>query len=68
MLVAREGTPQVKKSIETLLYPQYENFTMKEGETIWKIYTRFTILINELKSLGRVILEEDKVENILRRV
>ncbi|XP_070034993.1 uncharacterized protein [Nicotiana tomentosiformis] len=32
--VAHEGTPQMKRSIETLLYSQYENFTMKEGETI----------------------------------
>ncbi|XP_070007429.1 uncharacterized protein [Nicotiana sylvestris] len=32
--VAHEGTPQVKRSREILLYSQYENFTMKEGETI----------------------------------
>ncbi|XP_070010975.1 uncharacterized protein [Nicotiana sylvestris] len=32
--VAHEGTPQVKRSRGTLLYSQYENFTMKEGETI----------------------------------
>jgi len=65
---AHEGTPQVKRSRGTLLYSQYENFTMKEGETIQEMYTRFTTLINELKSLGRVILEEDKVEKILTRV
>lgn len=66
--VAHEGTPQVKRSRGTLLYSQYENFTMKEGETIQEMYTRFTTLTNELKSLGRVILEEDKVEKILTRV
>ncbi|XP_070010183.1 uncharacterized protein [Nicotiana sylvestris] len=54
--VAHEGTPQVKRSRGTLLYSQYENFTMKEGESIQKMYTRFTTLINELKSLGRIIL------------
>ncbi|XP_070025508.1 uncharacterized protein [Nicotiana sylvestris] len=32
------------------------------------MYTRFTTLKNELKSLGRDILEEDKVEKILTRV
>ncbi|XP_070017058.1 uncharacterized protein [Nicotiana sylvestris] len=32
--VAHEGTPQVKRLRGTLLYSQYENFTMKEGETI----------------------------------
>ncbi|XP_070002488.1 uncharacterized protein [Nicotiana sylvestris] len=66
--VAHEGAPQVKRSRGTLLYSQYENFTMKEGETIQEMYTRFTTLTNELKSLGRIILEEDKVEKILTRV
>ncbi|XP_070004861.1 uncharacterized protein [Nicotiana sylvestris] len=32
--VAHEGTPQVKRSRGTLLYSQYENFTMEERETI----------------------------------
>ncbi|XP_070044908.1 intracellular protein transport protein USO1-like [Nicotiana tomentosiformis] len=66
--VDHEGTPQVKRSRGTLLYSQYENFTMKERETIQDMYTRFTTLTNELKCLGRVILEEDKVEKILTRV
>ncbi|XP_070015801.1 uncharacterized protein [Nicotiana sylvestris] len=66
--VAHEGTPKVKRSRGTLLYSQYKNFTMEEGETIQEIYTRFTTLANELKSLGRVILEEDKVEKILTMV
>ncbi|XP_070008446.1 uncharacterized protein [Nicotiana sylvestris] len=56
--VAHEGTPQVKRSRGTLLYSQYSNFTMKEGETIQKMYTRFKTLTNELKSLGRVILKK----------
>ncbi|XP_070013950.1 uncharacterized protein [Nicotiana sylvestris] len=41
---------------------------MKEGETIQEMYTRFTTLTNELKSLGKIILKEDKVEKILTRV
>ncbi|XP_070010484.1 uncharacterized protein [Nicotiana sylvestris] len=66
--VAHEGTLQVKRTRGTLLYSQYDNFTMKEGETIHDMYTRFTTLTNELKSLGRIILEEGKVEKILTRV
>ncbi|XP_070048742.1 uncharacterized protein [Nicotiana tomentosiformis] len=66
--VAHEGTTQVKISRGTLLYSQYENFAMKDGETIREMYTRFTTLINELKSLGRIIPEEEKVEKILTRV
>ncbi|XP_070015153.1 uncharacterized protein [Nicotiana sylvestris] len=58
--VAHEGTPQAKRSIGTLLYSQYENFSMKEEESIQEMYTRFTTLTNEHKSLGRIILEEDK--------
>ncbi|XP_070049581.1 uncharacterized protein [Nicotiana tomentosiformis] len=42
--------------------------TLQEGETIQKMYTRFTTLTNELKSLGRIIHEEDRVEKILTRV
>ncbi|XP_070041566.1 uncharacterized protein [Nicotiana tomentosiformis] len=38
--VAHEGTPQVNRSRGTLLYSHYENFTMKEGETIQEMYTR----------------------------
>ncbi|XP_070025539.1 uncharacterized protein [Nicotiana sylvestris] len=66
--VAHEGAPQLKGSRGTLLYSQYENFIMKEGETIQEMYTRFTTLTNELKFLGRIILEEDKIEKILTRV
>ncbi|XP_070019680.1 uncharacterized protein [Nicotiana sylvestris] len=66
--VAHKGTPQVKRSIGILLYSQYKNFTMKEGETTQEMYTRLTTLTNELKSLGRIILEEDKVEKILTKV
>ncbi|XP_070029653.1 uncharacterized protein [Nicotiana sylvestris] len=42
--------------------------TPQEGETIQEMYTRFTTLTNELKSFGRIILEQDKVEKILTRV
>ncbi|XP_070015707.1 intracellular protein transport protein USO1-like [Nicotiana sylvestris] len=41
---------------------------MKDGENIQKIYTRLTTLTNELKSLGRTISEEERVEKILTRV
>nr|XP_018622990.1 uncharacterized protein LOC108943435 [Nicotiana tomentosiformis] len=63
-----QRTAQVKRSRVTLQYSQYENFSMKEGKTIQEMYTRFTTLTNVLKSLGRTLLEEDKVEKILTRV
>ncbi|XP_070031941.1 uncharacterized protein [Nicotiana tomentosiformis] len=40
----------------------------RKGETIQEMYTRFTILTNELKSLGRIIPEKDRVEKILTRI
>ncbi|XP_070039063.1 uncharacterized protein [Nicotiana tomentosiformis] len=40
----------------------------QDGETIQEMYTRFTALTNELKSLGRIIPEEERVEKILTRV
>ncbi|XP_070049674.1 uncharacterized protein [Nicotiana tomentosiformis] len=55
----------VKRSRGTLLYSQYESFAMKKGETIQEIYTRFTTLTNGLKSLGKIIPEEERVEKIL---
>ncbi|XP_075103487.1 uncharacterized protein LOC142178063 [Nicotiana tabacum] len=66
--VDHEGTTQVKRSRGTLLYSQYENFAVKEGETIQEMYTRFTTLTNELKSLGMIIPKEERVEKILTRV
>ncbi|XP_070034202.1 uncharacterized protein [Nicotiana tomentosiformis] len=66
--VAHEGTTQVKRPRGTLLYSQYENFVMKDGETILEMYTRFTTVTNELKYLGRIIPEEERVEKILTRV
>ncbi|XP_070055273.1 uncharacterized protein [Nicotiana tomentosiformis] len=66
--VAHEGITQVKRSRGTLLYTQYENFTMKNGETIQEMYTRFTTLTNELKSLRRIIPEEERVEKVLTMV
>ncbi|XP_070025734.1 uncharacterized protein [Nicotiana sylvestris] len=66
--VVYEGTPQVKRSRRTLMCSQYENFTMKEGKTIQEMYIMFTTLTNELKSLGRILPEEDRVEKILTRV
>ncbi|XP_070045596.1 uncharacterized protein [Nicotiana tomentosiformis] len=41
---------------------------IQDVETIQEMYTRFTTLTNELKSLGRIIPEEERVEKILNRV
>lgn len=43
-----EGTNQGKKSKVDMLNTQYENFTKKEGESIYDIYTRFSSIIKQL--------------------
>ncbi|XP_070041375.1 uncharacterized protein [Nicotiana tomentosiformis] len=58
----------MKRSRGTSMYSRYENFAMNNGETIQEMYTRVTSLKNELKSLGRIIPKEERVEKILTRV
>ncbi|XP_056690133.1 uncharacterized protein [Spinacia oleracea] len=45
---------------------QYELFTMKSSETIQDMITRFTNIINELNSLGKIITPEEQVRKVLR--
>ncbi|XP_070005779.1 uncharacterized protein [Nicotiana sylvestris] len=58
-LVIRLGPESIAKQIRDAL---------QEGETIQEMYIRFITLTNELKSIGRIIPEEEKVEKILTRV
>ncbi|KAH0716726.1 hypothetical protein KY285_012757 [Solanum tuberosum] len=61
-----EGTTQVKESKVDMLTTQYENFSIKEGETIHEMNTRFTSIINELRCLGEPIHPSKQVQKILR--
>ncbi|XP_069149264.1 uncharacterized protein [Solanum lycopersicum] len=51
---AHEGT-KVKESKVDMLSTQYENFTMKEGETIHDMHMKLSSMKNELRSLGEPI-------------
>jgi len=64
--VALEGINQVKQSRIELLMRTYELFEMGDRETIMDMYTRFTHIINELKSLGKTFTTEELVRKILR--
>jgi len=57
--VAHEGTNQVKQSRIELLVRKYELFEMNEKETVMEMFTRFTHITNELKSLGKNFMTED---------
>jgi len=64
--IAYEGTNQVKQSRIELLMRKYELFEMGDRETIMDMYTRFTHITNELKSLGKTFTTEEPVRKILR--
>ena len=64
--VAHEGTNQVKQSRIELLMRKYELFEKGDHETVMEMYTRFTQITNELKSLGKSFTTEELVRKILR--
>jgi len=64
--VAHEGTNQVKQSRIVLLMRKYELFEMNDKETVMDMYTRFTYITNELKSLGKSFTIQELVRKILR--
>nr|XP_009624030.1 uncharacterized protein LOC104115153 [Nicotiana tomentosiformis] len=63
--ITHEGTNQVKRSKIELLMRNYELFSMKESEPIQDMMIRFTIITNELKSLGMVFTSEELVSKVL---
>jgi len=64
--VAHEGTNQVKQSHIELLMRKYELFEMGDRETIMDMYTRFTHITNDLKSLRKTFTTEELVRKNLR--
>ncbi|XP_069144523.1 spindle pole body component 110-like [Solanum lycopersicum] len=63
---AHEGTEQVKESKIDILTSRYENFKIKEGETIHDMFTMFYSITNELQSLGEPIRMTKQVRKLLR--
>lgn len=64
--IAHEGTNQVKQSRIELLLRKYELFSMDSNESIHDMFTRFTLITNELRSLGKVFTTEELVRKVLR--
>ena len=64
--MTHEGTSQVKQSKVNMLVHTYEMFKMEPSETISDMYTRFTNIINNLKSLGKTYTNQELVNKILR--
>ncbi|XP_074296927.1 uncharacterized protein LOC141627590 [Silene latifolia] len=66
LVLAHEGTVQVKKQRIDLLMQQYESFRMHEDELIKSMSSRFSNITNEHSNLGRQFETEDIVRKILR--
>jgi len=64
--VAHKGTNQVKQSRIELLVRQFELFEMGDREIVMDMYTRFTHITNELKSLEKSFTTEELMRKILR--
>ena len=62
---AHKGTTQVRKFIIARLCSEYEAFKMKSGESRQDMITRFTTVVNELISLGKVYTTEEQVDKVL---
>ncbi|CAL1383653.1 unnamed protein product [Linum trigynum] len=61
-----EGTSNIKESRIDLLMHECESFNMLDGEGIHEMYSRFTVLVNKLKGLGRSSQNKDLNRKILR--
>ena len=64
--MTHEGTTQVKESMIALLSNQYEMFKMLENETIILWFDRYTIIVNQLNQLGKIIPKNELVRRLLR--
>jgi len=66
LVVTYEGTSQVREMKINMFVHQYELFTMQPDETIKEMFTHFTDITNNLKSLGKTYTNEEMVRKILR--
>ena len=64
--VTHEKNNQVKESKINMLVHKYELFKMEPTVSITNIFTRFTDIVNSLKSLGKDYTNSDLVRKILR--
>ena len=64
--VIYEGTSEVRETKANMLVSEYENFHMKNNESISEIYVRLTLITNGLKSLSKTYSEYELIRKILR--
>nr|XP_027188662.1 uncharacterized protein LOC113785802 [Cicer arietinum] len=61
-----EGTSHVKETRIDIGIRKFELFEMQEGETIDEMYSRFTTIVNEMRSLGKAYTVQERVRKIMR--
>jgi len=66
LVVTYKGTSQVRETKINMLVHQYELLKMQPDETIKGMFTLFTDIINNLKSVGKMYTNEEMVRKILR--
>ncbi|XP_060195120.1 uncharacterized protein LOC132624344 [Lycium barbarum] len=59
-----EGINIAKQSRIKMLTTEYEFFKMKDGDSIFDMYARFSLIINELRSLVCTIIESEYLANL----
>ncbi|XP_058784566.1 uncharacterized protein LOC131659382 [Vicia villosa] len=64
--IHHEGTSHVKEERIDMGVRKFETFEMKEDETIDEMFSRFTIIINELRSLGKTYSPHERIRKLLR--
>jgi len=64
--IHHEGTSHVKETRIDIGVRKFELFEMKETENIDEMYGRFTIIMNELRSLEKDFTVHERVRKILR--
>jgi hypothetical protein len=64
--IHHEGTSHVKEERIDMGVKKFETFEMKENETIDEMFARLTIIVNELRSLGKTYTTHERVRKILR--
>jgi len=68
--ITYKGTTDVRRARKHTLVSEYEAFQMKNGETISKLQTRFTHIVNHLLGLGKTFEDDElniKIPNCLTR-
>ncbi|KAK2452137.1 gag-protease polyprotein [Trifolium repens] len=64
--IHHEGTSRVKEIRIDIGVRKFELFEMQEDESIDQMYGRFTIIINELNSLGKTYTTHETIRKLLR--